>query len=154
MHITLNKRTLLWALIFILAIAAQIFVFHLWLNTPPSKAGELSPLLKEINHYHATRGQYPKSIKIFSSFTNLTQRHSVYTGEQTTNGVTWQPYDVSNHDFTVMIAPDGYEIFLPVGHMKMISFSSFAVWRLDSNERRWRKGRIHWSLIGGYWSDD
>ena len=52
---------------------------------------------------------------------------SVYGGEQATNGVTWYPNDVSNHDFTILIAPDGHEIFLPFGYIKMISFSSFAV---------------------------
>lgn len=154
MQITLNKRNFLWALLSAVAIGSQIFIFYLWLATPPSKASQLKPFLKEIGNYQKTHGAYPKSIERFSSFTNLTRTFSVYGGEQTTNGITWQPYEVSHNDFTVMVTPNGYEVFLPVGHMKMYSFSSFAVWRLDSNERHWRKGRIHWSLIGSYWSAD
>jgi hypothetical protein len=72
---------------------------------------------------------------------------SVYTGARDTNGVTWEARDVSRHDFTVLVDREGYEVFLPVGRMKMISFSSFPVWRNSSFDRRWQKGSIHWSLL-------
>jgi hypothetical protein len=90
----------------------------------------------------------------FSSFSNLTQQSSVYTGGRDTNGVIWETREVSRHDFTVMVDRAGYEVFFPVGRMKMISFSSFPVWRYSSTDHRWQKGRIHWSYGGSHWSYD
>jgi hypothetical protein len=95
---------------------------------------------------------FPTSYVSFASFTQLTQRFKVHTGGLDTNGMKWEPRDVSRHDFTVRVDLDGYEIFLPVGRMKFITFSSFPVWRYDSARRRWQKGRIHWSYLGSYWS--
>ena len=60
----------------------------------------------------------------------------------------------SSHDFTILVGPFGYEIFYPVGRIKLISFSSFPVWRIDSTDKRWQKGRIHWSFAGTYWSEN
>jgi len=154
MEITINRKTILWGIISIGIIAFQIYVIHLWLNTPPSKASQLISLLNEIQEFKIAHGQYPNSCKTFPAFTNLSQNFSVYTGEQTTNGITWLTSEVSNHDFTIMVVPEGYEIFLPVGHMKMISFSSFPVWRLASTEHRWQNGRIHWFIGGSYWSEN
>jgi len=127
MEITINRKTILWGLIFVGAIAFQIFVVRLWLNTPPSKTKHLTPLLNEINSYQIAHGQYPLSFESLSSFTNIKSSFAVYAGERTTNGVEWQPDQVSNHDFTILVMPKCYQVFLPVGHMKMVSFSSFAV---------------------------
>jgi hypothetical protein len=148
MEITINRRTILLALMYIgIALA-----FLWWLCVPPTKARELRPLLKAMDSYMATNAKYPTSCAGFVSFTQLTQHFRVYTGEPTTNGIAWEPSEVSRHDFTVMVDKDGYEIFLPVGRMKLISFSSFPVWRYDSFHRHWQKGKIHWSFVGSYWS--
>ena len=153
MQITINRKTILWGIISVGIITFQIYVAYLWLHTPPAKAAQLKPLLKEIQDFKTVHGRYPSSCEQFSEFTNLTNNFSVYTGEHTTNGVDWLPTEVSNHDFTILVEREGYEIFLPTGRMKMISFSSFPVWRLDSTEHHWRKGRIHWFIGGSYWSE-
>ena len=152
MEIIINRKSIIWGIIFATFLALQIFILHIWWNTSPAKAKNLNPLLEDINSYQKNHELYPASCEQFSSFTNLEKNFSIYTGESRTNGIIWQPNEVSGHDFTVMVGPKGYEVFLPVGRMKMISFSSFAVWRFDSTERRWQKGRIHWSLLGSYWS--
>jgi hypothetical protein len=150
MKIRINLGTLLAALLF----AGMIFGCIWWAHTPPNKAHLVQPLLAEMDAYRATNGAYATSYASFGSFSKLAQRYRVYTGERDTNGVTWETREVSGHDFTVLSDPSGYEVFLPVGRMKLISFSSFPVWRFASAEHRWQKGRIHWSLLGSYWSDD
>ena len=131
MQVNLNRKTFWWTVIFAAAIAIQVYVFHLWLHTPPSKAKKLKPLIAEMDDYFKTHGQYPISCIGFGSFTNLSEYYSIYIGKTDTNGVSWSPFDVSSHDFTVLTATNGYEIFLPTGHIKPISFSSFPVWRLE-----------------------
>jgi hypothetical protein len=128
----------------------------LWLRKAPSKASQLHPLLADIDRYKSTNGIYPTSCASFASFSNLTQRFKVYTGAQGTNGVEWDTYEFNSHDFTDMVDRAGYEVFLPTGRMKMISFTSFKVWRYSSADHRWQKGRIHWSYGFGnsYWSAD
>ena len=154
MQIVLNRRTILLAMS-ILGVGGALVM---WLRTPPSKARQLQPLLADIDRYMSTNGSYPTSCVSFASFSNLTQRSSVYTGGRDTNEVVWETREVSSHDFTVMVDRAGYEVFLPVGRMKMISFSSFPVWRYSSADHRWQKGRIHWSYdigySGSYWSRD
>jgi hypothetical protein len=122
------------------------------------KAIQLQSLLKDLDAYQATNRTYPTSCVNFGSFSQLTKHFTVYTGGRDKKGVTWETSEVSNHDFTVMVDRDGYEIFLPVGRMKIISFSSFPVWRYSSADHRWRKGRIHWSYAtdysGSYWSKE
>ena len=142
------KRVL--AVTFIVAALALVFRFH----SPPDKIKNLTPLLAEIDQYRATNNVYPLSYASFQSFTQLTRQFRVYSGGRDPQGITWEPLDVSNHDFTVMVDTNGYEIFVPAGRMKLISFSSFAVWRFDSSARKWQKGRIHWSYAGSYWSID
>ena len=154
MQISLNRQTSWWTAIFAATIALQIYVICLWLHTPPSKAKNLKPLLVEMDGYYQTHGQYPTSCVGLDSFTNLSKNSSIYAGELDAKGVSWSPFEVSSHDFTVLAAKDRYEIFLPTGHIKPISFSSFPVWRLDSDEHRWRKGRIHWSMAGSYWDQN
>jgi hypothetical protein len=137
MQTTLNRRTVLFALV----VGAAVLAFAWWIRTPPSKARQLQPLLTEMDAYASTSGTYPTSCVGFPSFAQLTQRFSVYTGGRDTNGVTWETREVSDHDFTV-------------GRMKPLSFSSFPVWRYDSSRHRWQKGRIHWSFAGSHWSKD
>ena len=127
---------------------------HWWMQTPPSKTRQLSPLLVEIDSFAQTNGAFPTSCTIFQSYGQLTQNFSVYSGKRDSADVTWEPAEVSRHDFTLMVVTNGYVVFLPVGRMKPISFSSFPVWRYDSSARHWDKGRIHWSYGGSYWSHD
>jgi hypothetical protein len=124
------------------------------LRSPPPKARSIRPLLEAMDAYRATNGAYPTSCVSLATFSQTTQRFTVYTGECDTNRVTWKPFAVSDNDFTVLVDRAGYEVFLPVGRMKMISFSSFPVWRIDSSQHRWQKGRIHWSVVGSFWSND
>lgn len=150
----INRRTVLLALLLV----GVVFALHWWFRSPPSRARQLRPLLTEIDGYRATNGAYPTSCVSFASFSQLTQHCSVYTGRRETNGIIWETREVSDHDFTVMVDRQGYEVFLPVGRMKPISFTSFPVWRYDSAEHRWQKGRIHWSYAtdysGSYWSKE
>ncbi len=54
----------------------------------------------------------------------------------------------------MLLTPKVFEIFIPTERVKMFSLSSFAVWRFTSEKERWENGRIHWSLLGTYWSED
>jgi hypothetical protein len=154
MQISLNRQTVLWTALLATAFALQIYVFNLWLHTPPTKAKQLKLLIVEMDNYRKTHGRFPASCVDFDAFTNISKSFSIYTGELDTNGVSWSPFEVSKHDFTVLTDKTGYEIFLPKGQIKFISFSSFSVWCLDSNKHRWQKGRIHWSMLGSYWDEN
>jgi len=149
-RIAINRRTVLTGLFFGGFVLACVW----WLRSPPIKARFVRPLLAEMDAYKTTNGGYPTSCVSFASFSQLSRRFRVYTGGRDTNGVISETREVSSHDFAVLADSPGYEVFLPVGRMKMISFSSFPVWRYDSTERRWQKGRIHWSYSGSYWSKD
>jgi hypothetical protein len=153
-RVPINRRSI--ATVFLLLVVAATFIW--WLNLPPSKTKQLRPLMAELDAFNATNGLYPTSCIAFASYSNLTKQFRVYPGERDTNGIFWEPREVSGHTFTVMVDREGYEIFLPVGRMKMISFTSFPVWRYSSAEHHWRKGRIHWSYgidhTASYWSKD
>jgi len=150
MEVVINRRTVL----LVLSVVGVGFGLVMWFRNPPSKASQLQPLLADIDRYRFTNGAYPTTCVSFASFAQITQRFTIYTGGRDTNGVTWETRAVSDHDFTVLVDRAGYEVFLPVGHMKMISFSSFPVWRIDSSQQQWQRGRIHWSYGGSYWSVD
>ena len=150
MQLVLNRQNVLLAA-FILAVGGALVMCF---RTPPSKVRQLQPLLADIDRYVSTNRAYPTSCVSLASFSRLTQHFSVYTGGRDTNGITWETREVSDHDFTVMVDQSGYEIFVPVGRMKLISFSSFPVWRYDSTAQQWHKGRMHWSYGGSYWSTD
>ena len=154
MRIAISRRNVL-----LVAIVVGVVFTSVWrLRSPPSKTRQLQPLLADMDSYRASNGAYPTSCVSFASFTQLMQHFSIYTGGRDTNGITWEAREVSDHDFTVMVDREGCEVFLPVGRMKLISFSSFPVWRYDSTGHRWRKGRIHWSYStgysGSYWSKE
>jgi hypothetical protein len=132
------------------------------LQTPPSKASQLRPLIKEINDYKAEHGKYPASCEQFASFARLTNQFSVYTGSTNEGGIYyWSYWDVEQHDFTILLNADYdegdvYEIFLPIaGTERMHPFSfNFAAWRYDFKNGRWRKGRFHYSSFGPHWKPD
>jgi hypothetical protein len=153
-RVPINRRSIATA--FILLGVAATFIW--WLNLPPSKTKQLLPLMVDLDAFKSTNGLYPTSCVAFASYSNLASQFRVYPGERDTNGIFWETRKVSDHTFTVMVDREGYEIFFPVGRMKMISFTSFPVWRYSSAEQRWRKGRIHWSyadnFTGSYWSKD
>jgi hypothetical protein len=151
MQLAVNR----WKVWMAVLLGTTALAFACWLQSPPSKARVLRPLIADLDAYQATNGAYPMSCVSLASFSQTTQHVTIYTGQRDeTNGVTWETREVSDHDFTVLVDRAGYEIFLPVGDMKMISFSSFPVWRIDSSQHRWQKGRIHWSIAGSYWSND
>jgi hypothetical protein len=139
-----------------LIVFVAIAVFIQWYRSPPPNARHLQQLLSDLERFKAATGAYPTSCASFTSFSNLAKVFKVYTGERQTNGVVWEPREVSDHHFSVLVDDVGYEIFLPVGRMKPISHSSFPVWRYSSAERKWQKGKIHWSFRidepGSYWS--
>jgi hypothetical protein len=143
------RRTLWYGLVVLMVMA-----FGWWVMKPPGKAHALKPLIADLNQYAIANGRYPTQCLTFSSYTQLAKNFRVYTGSRDSNGVAWDPFDVSRHDFTVLVETNGYELFLPTGRIKHLTFSSFSVYRYDSTERRWRNGRIHWSLLGAYWSKD
>src|SRR5947207_13737862 len=117
MKMEINQWTVLTALY--LATVGVAFVG--WLHLPPHKACFVRPLLKAIDAYWATNGAYPTSCVNFAAFSQVTNRFTVYTGGRDTNGSTWETRAVSDNDFTVLVDRTGYEVFLPVGRMKMIS---------------------------------
>lgn len=128
--------------------------FAWWIKQPPGKAHALEPLIADLDGYAVANGQYPAQCLRFSSYTQLARDFRVYSGGRDSNGVIWDPFEVSRHDFTVLTETNGYELFLPTGRIKHLTFSSFSVYRYDSVKRRWKSGRIHWSLLGAYWSKD
>ena len=151
MQSTTHRRLTLLSLI----VGGCSLALAIWfVRAPPTKANLLQPLIREMDNHMETRGHYPTSCVSLVSFSQLTQHVSVYTGGSGQGAMTWEPREVSRHVFTIMVDTNGYEIFLPVGRMKLISFSSFPVWRYDSAKRRWQGGRIHWSYGGSYWSED
>ena len=129
----------------------------IWLHTPPAKANQLRPLIEEIGAYKATNGHYPISCGNFASLAKLTNRFSVYTGSANQGGIQyWSYWEVEKHDFTVLLTPDGFNIFTPVaGTERRQTFSfNFVAWQYDSKNSLWRKGRIYYSSFGPYWKPD
>jgi hypothetical protein len=118
----------------------------IWLHTPPAKARQLQPLLKEIETYNATNGEYPTSCANFASFGNISKRYNVCTGSEIPDA------EIEIYDFTILFNPEGYEIFLPatVTASDRLSFD-FVAWRYDSKSHRWRKGRIRAPFAGSNW---
>jgi hypothetical protein len=139
-----------------LTVTIAVITFVLWPNSPPAKAKALLPLMKELEQHKTAHGKYPTTFEAIHSFTQLTQHFRVYLGfrDSETMTITWKPHEVSAHDFTVLIQESRYQIFLPVGRIKMYSFSSFPVWKYESDTHQWHEGRIHWSLQGVYWSEE
>lgn len=162
MQVKENLRGILYILISLgtgVLLGALIIV---WLHTPPAKANQIRPLLKEIDDYKARNGKYPISCEQFASFAELTNHFSVYTGSTNQGGYRfWNYWEVQQHDFSILMNFDDresgvYEIFFPVAgteRMRAVSFH-FAAWRYDFKDGHWQKGRIYYSSFGPYWKAD
>ena len=115
--------------------------------------------MKEIDDYKVKTGKYPISCDQFASFAKLTNQFrmdSVYSsyiaqGTILEDGVSG--WGIKEHDFTILLKPDGYKIFLPVANTERLHVFNFdfSVWRYDSKQGNWRKGRIYDTSFGPYW---
>jgi hypothetical protein len=135
----------------------------IWLHTPPAKAKQLRPLMKEIADYNALNGNYPTSCDQFASFAKLTNQFSVYSVFSEPAGKRSilladhvSGWDIEEHDFTILLMPDGYKIFFPIaGTERNHTFSfHFSAWQYDSKENHWQKGRIENTSFGPIWKPD
>ena len=120
----------------------------------PAKANALDPVADELLQIRKKTGMYPTDISVLSSLIPVRERYTLYFGQGTDTNLAWSPSDVSSHDLTVLVTTNYFVMFAPTGKIKLMSFSSFPVWRRTSDDTDWQKGRIHWSLIGTYWSED
>ena len=132
-----------------------IAVAGVWAVTrmPPAKARALDPVARELVEIHRNTGEYPLEISGLPSLRHVTAAHSVYFGKRTATNLAWDAWEVSSHDLTVLVATNLFVMYAPTGKIKPWSFSSYPVWRRTSEDADWRKGRIHWSLLGTYWSE-
>lgn len=145
-----TKRRLAW-----LAVAAGVVVsFVLWTSRLPPKARALAPVIAELQEVYATTGKFPENAESLASVQTLERTYSVYFGQRTGSNVIWSASDVSSHDLTLLLDANGFCMFAPTGKMKPWSFSSFPVWQRTNEDTEWKKGRIHWSLLGTYWNED
>lgn len=145
-----SRRMLTW-----LAVAAGfVTAYVLWSHRLPTKARALAPVIVQLEAARAATGQFPTHVESFASVQLLQRTYSVYLGERTGSNLVWSTPDVSSHDLTVLVDTNGFCMFAPTGKMKLWSFSSFPVWRRTHEDKAWRRGRIHWSLLGTYWSAD
>jgi hypothetical protein len=161
--LTENRRSILH-IVFCLGAGICLCIFTIiWLHTPPPKTHQLRPLMKEIDDYKAANGHYPTSCEQFASFAKLTNQFSIYSvySEPVGKGSILLAEDVSGwdmveHDFTILLMPDGYKIFFPIaGTERNHAFSfDFSAWRYDSKKGNWRKGRIYDSSFGPYWKQN
>jgi hypothetical protein len=144
MQLTETRRSILLILV-CMAIGVSIGICAIiWLHTPPAKAYQLRPLIKEIETYNANNGEYPTSCTNFSSFTKISKQFRIYSGRGIIDA------EIENYDFTILVNPEGYEIFLPATVSDRLSLN-FVAWRFDSGSHHWRKGRIRAPLWGSNW---
>ena len=145
MQLTENRRGILHILI---CIGSGVFLgvcTIIWLHTPPSKTDQLRPLMKEIDDYKAKSGKYPTSCGQFASFAKLTNQFSIYSvySEPAPQGSIFlaarvSAWDIGEHDFSILLMPDGYEIFFPIAgtgrsHQEGIYMSmGFSAWCYNS----------------------
>ena len=164
MHLTENRRNFFSDILKLLAcVGTCIFLgvcTIIWLHTPPPKADQLRPLMNEIGGYKAKFGKYPTSCDQFASFAKLTNQFSIYFVyasyipqrtillEGRIDG-----WNIKDHDFTILLNPDGYKLFFPIaGTERDHPFNfDFAAWCYDSKKGHWQKGRIHDTSFGPYW---
>lgn len=159
MQLTENRRSVLH-IVSCLGTGICLGIFTIiWLQTPPSKADQLRPLIKEIDDYKAANGHYPTSCEKFASFAKLTNQFSIdsvyssYIAQGTILEDGVSGWGIEEHDFPILLKPDGYKIFLPITNTERLhTFSfDFSVWRYDSKKGNWRKGRIYNTSFGPYW---
>jgi hypothetical protein len=126
-------RSILHFLACLVAAIVLGICFITWSHTPPSRARQIRPLLKELDDYYARHGEFPDSCGDLASFSKLTNQFKVYAG-----GSIFE-FEIPNYDFTILINRHDYEIFFPVdveNHFK------FVAWRYDSTKHLWQKGRF------------
>ena len=145
-----SRRTLIWLAVAVGAVVA----FVLWTHRLPAKARALAPVIAQLQAAHAATGQFPANPESLASVQTLERSYSVYFGQRTGSNFVWSTSDVSSHDLTLLVDTNGFCMFAPTGRMKLLSFSSFPVWRRTNEDTDWRRGRIHWSFLGTYWSKD
>ena len=131
-----------------------ICLFVVWTLRFPAKARALDPVLDELAQLHGKNGVYPTSPSSLPSVQRLSQHYSLYFGERTQTNLLWNASEVSSHDLSILVETNFFVMFAPTGRIKPWSFSSFPVWRRDSDGGGWEKGRIHWSFGATYWSVD
>lgn len=119
----------------------------------PEKVEALEPVIAELMNIKKQTGVFPADPASIASIEELGIEYRIYFGEVNEDKVVeWSPHKVSAHDFTVLVHSQGVAIFAPTGRIKPWSFSSFRVWRWTSYDSKWERGKIHWSLMGVYWS--
>lgn len=145
-----RRRILAW-----LGAAVSVCIaLVLWAHRLPAKARALAPLIAELQAAYAATTLYPTNVEELASVRTLERTYSVYFGQRTGSNIVWATSDVSSHDLTLLVDSNGFCMFAPTARMKLWSFSSFPVWRRTHEDTDWRRGRIHWSLLGTYWSKD
>jgi len=120
----------------------------------PTKARALEPLIKEFTDFKMRTGNYPTNVLALQTAQLIANKYSMYLGERTATNLMWDAFTVSSHDLTVLVESNYFTLFAPTGRIWPISFSSFPVWRFESDGAKWIKGRIHWSLLGTYRDED
>lgn len=134
--------------------ALVLFVLFLYYR-PPAKARALDPVIEELFAYKKKNGKFPTDPEKLQSVQALQKDYSLYFGKRISEDeVSWSPFSVSENDLSILVYDEGFTLFAPTERIKMISFSNFRVWRRTSEDSRWTRGKIHWSLISWYWDDD
>ena len=119
--------------------------------------------MKEIDDFKAKIGKYPTSCDQFASFAKLTNQFSIYSvySEPAGEGSILladrvSGWEIQEHEYTVLLMPDGYKIFLPISGTERIHTMSFdfSAWYYSSKKGYWRKGRIYNSSFGPYWKSN
>ena len=140
------------AIVSVAGLTALSIGWFLWGRSPPQKACDLDPVIHELTAYRAEHGVYPTNLLALASIQRLATRRSLFYGERKGSDLLWDPFQVSANDLTVLCCTNRFTLFAPTGRVKLYSFSSFPVWKYESESPVWSKGRIHWSLLGTYWS--
>ncbi len=141
----------------VMLVSGLIVIFigwWLWSMCIPAIARDLNPVIQELTALKLQNGIYPTNLLALASIQKLSKRRSLYYGERKDSDLFWDAFQVSAHELTVLSCTNTFTLFAPTGRIKLYSFSSFPVWKCDSESPEWKKGRIHWSMVGTYWSID
>ena len=147
----LKAKRILWLL---LAVIVSVGLSGLLSRILPAKVKALDPVIAELQKCRNQAGGYPADPTSLASVRRLREEYRLYFGFRNGTNLMWDAADVSKHDLSVLVETNYFVLFAPVGQIKPWSFSSFPVWQRTPDDSRWRKGRIHWSLLGAYWSKD
>lgn len=144
-----SQRVVAWGVVI-----AAVLTFVLWTRHFPTKARALTPVITELETIYKTTGQFTTNVQALTSVKNIERTYRVYFGERPNTNLFWAAADVSSHDLTILVGTNYFLLFAPTGKMKLWSGSSFPAWRRIHEDSEWQRGRIHWSLLGTYWSKD